>query len=228
MLVVLYINLSEGGEEVCTEGDFASLVGENAFQEVRSIRNLKSRTARLWGEALRNYGLKIYWGIDAGAYTFIRGAHGKPYIKERKDIFFNVSHSGEYVLCAFSDTPVGVDIEKKGKLRLAVAHRFFHAEEIRQLEDIWEEEKQVELFYRLWSVKESFLKYTGEGLSASLSAFRVKFEQAIVLLRQGMEKREVKISECKIDPSYVSYICSGNREIPVLRKVALAELQYRL
>ena len=96
------------------------------------------------------------------------------------------------------------------------------------MEDIWEEEKQVELFYRLWSVKESFLKYTGEGLSASLSAFRVKFEQAIVLLRQGMEKREVKISECKIDPSYVSYICSGNREIPVLRKVALAELQYRL
>ena len=121
-----------------------------------------------------------------------------------------------------------MDIEKKGKLRLAVARRFFHAEEIRQLEDIGEEEKQVELFYRLWSVKESFLKYTGEGLSASLSAFRVKFEQAIVLLGQGMEKREVKISECKIDPSYVSYICSGNREIPVLRKVALAELQYRL
>ena len=67
MLAVLYINLSEGGEEVYKEVDFASLVGENAFQEVRSIRNLKSRTARLWGEALRNYGLKIYWGIDAGA-----------------------------------------------------------------------------------------------------------------------------------------------------------------
>lgn len=100
MLVVLYINLSEGGEEVCKEVDFASLVGENAFQEVRSIRNLKSRTARLWGEALRNYGLKIYWGIDAGAYTFIRGAHGKPYIKERKDIFsmYHILENMFYVL----------------------------------------------------------------------------------------------------------------------------------
>lgn len=223
MLTVLYIKLAKE-EKREEEINSASLLGEDAFQKIVSMRNIKSRTTRFWGEVLRNYGLKIYWGMDIGTYTLIRGAHGKPYIKERKDVFFNISHSGEYVLCAFSDTSVGVDIEKKGKLRLTVARRFFHAEEIQQLENTWGEEKQAELFYRLWSVKESFLKYTGEGLSASFSAFAVNFENAGLFLRKGKEKIEVKISECKIDPCYVSYICSGSQEVPVIREVGLTEI----
>ncbi len=56
--------------------------------------------------------------------------HGKPYLKTDVPLFFNISHSGELVVCAFSDTEVGVDVEKIGKERLAVAERFFHPEEV--------------------------------------------------------------------------------------------------
>lgn len=228
MLAVFYAKISDIEKSMFKEMNFISLLGEEVFLEICSLKNQKTKDTRLGGEILRNYGLKYYWGIEARNYTIARGLHGKPYLKEKEDIFFNISHSGEYIMCAFSDSPVGVDIEKKGKMKMPVARRFFHAEEILRLENIREEKDRAELFYRLWSVKESFLKYTGEGLSASLSSFTVKFGAAGVFLKQGGKRIKVKISACSIDPAYVSYVCSLNQQVSEIREIGWAEIRNSL
>ena len=53
------------------------------------------------------------YGIDATQVQFRKNAHGKPDLKDRQEIHFNLSHSGNYVVGAFADTPVGIDIEHR-------------------------------------------------------------------------------------------------------------------
>lgn len=98
---------------------------------------------------------------------------GKPYYKELPQFYFNLSHSGHYAAAVFGDTPVGIDIEEKksDKMRLSIAKRFFHEKEYTLLKNIENKKEQAELFYRIWTLKESFVKAAGEGMSISFSSF---------------------------------------------------------
>lgn len=60
---------------------------------------------------------------------------------------------------------------------------------------------QDELFFRYWSVKESFLKYTGSGLSSPLSGFEVRFDDHRPRIFQSENLRNLSISACPVDPS---------------------------
>ncbi len=90
------------------------------------------------------------------------GENGKPYID---GLHFNISHSGEYVVCAFADSEVGVDIEKIREYRKRVAEKF-HPEEIAAIEN--SEDKDLE-FFKIWTMKEAYLKCLGTGISKDLS-----------------------------------------------------------
>ncbi|MEE0931404.1 MAG: 4'-phosphopantetheinyl transferase superfamily protein [Acutalibacteraceae bacterium] len=107
--------------------------------------------------------------------------YGKPYFENLKNLHFNASHSGEMALCAFSDSEVGCDIEIISKSNTDLAKRFFTQSEYefiistdKECTDI--SSQQEERFYRIWTLKESFLKLTGEGLSGGLNTFEIKFQ----------------------------------------------------
>ena len=95
--------------------------------------------------------------------------HGKPYFKGENVPYFNLSHSHDYVVCALSDRENGIDIEKIRPGRLRLANRFFHEEEQRYLADL--QVGQEETFFKIWCLKESFVKYTGNGLGQGLASF---------------------------------------------------------
>lgn len=112
--------------------------------------------------ALLKDAVQQVWGWD----TLPEISHlsdGKPVFSQHPDCHFNLSHSGEMVLCALSDHPVGADIEivcpRKPEFP---AYVFKGAEYARYLElgGDWN------AFYTLWTEKESIIKYTGEGLKA--------------------------------------------------------------
>lgn len=106
-----------------------------------------------------------------------RTERGKPYFPSRPDIHFNVSHSGKYFVCAFSGSPVGIDIqehtlrkgetEKSAAPRLQkIAARFFHPAEKKYIKN-----DTFLRFYRVWTAKEAFVKYTGKGIDGDFSKF---------------------------------------------------------
>lgn len=75
--------------------------------------------------------------------------------------FFNLSHSGRYVLLAVSDSEVGCDIEQNRiKKYLGLGKIVFCENEMRRLET--SADRMTE-FYRLWTKKESLLKCMGDG-----------------------------------------------------------------
>ena len=100
--------------------------------------------------------------------TYRYGDKGKPYF-ENIPLFFSLSHSGEYVLCAVSRQEVGADIQKiQPSDVLKLAKRFFSEPECRALKRCESDREQQGLFCGLWSRKEAYGKLTGEGVTAVL------------------------------------------------------------
>lgn len=110
----------------------------------------------------RALGSKDYQRIE-----ILTGAYGKPYLKNSTKQF-NISHSGEYVVLAFSDNVLGVDIqEKRDCRREAIVRRFFTTAE-QEAFAAAEDCRKTDLFYHIWCRKEAYGKYLGVGLQESV------------------------------------------------------------
>lgn len=125
------------------------------------------------------------------------GQYGKP---EADRLCFNLSHSGNLVVCAVSDKPVGCDVEKVRKAPKGIAKRYFCENEYMYLETL-EEAKYDTEFFRLWTMKESYVKMTGEGLRLPTDEFEMILSEEVKVLRDG------EIQECFIK----EYTVSGYR-----------------
>lgn len=94
------------------------------------------------------------------------GEKGKPYLKDYP-FYFNLSHSGSYVVCAFSRQEVGVDIQQYKRTDIdRLAERFFSEEEKKALKACHNLKEREQMFYQLWTRKEAYGKLTGEGIAA--------------------------------------------------------------
>lgn len=102
---------------------------------------------------------------DEGIYTYeiIEKNAGKPYLKGRSDVFFNLSHSGEMAIIAVSDKEVGIDIQEKSHFEPGLIKRVFTEREISKAEKLGGDPDL--LYTGLWTAKESIMKYYGKGLS---------------------------------------------------------------
>jgi 4'-phosphopantetheinyl transferase len=129
----------------------------------------EDRQRSLIGEIMVRKFYKDRLGTEA--LEFELNEHEKPSLKDHPNEHFNISHSGDYVVVAFSDENVGVDVEMIQKDRRAVAERFFTDKEIQQMHACATETAQIHYFYQLWTLKESYMKAIGKGMTMSLSSF---------------------------------------------------------
>lgn len=96
-----------------------------------------------------------------------KGAHGKPFLKNYPYIHFNISHCEGLAVCAFSDAPVGVDVERIAAFKDAIVRKVLTKEEQDFLGRYKGKEEYNELFFRFWTLKESWLKQEGSGFFRS-------------------------------------------------------------
>lgn len=113
--------------------------------------------------------LERLYGKPPVPIAYAYGKEGKPYFRDLP-FYFNLSHSGDYVLCVISSEEIGADIQQHcGKNVERLARRFFSEREAAALEQAGEEqEKRERLFYRLWARKEAYGKLTGKGITEAL------------------------------------------------------------
>ena len=105
--------------------------------------------------------------------------YDKPYISNCKNIYFNLSHSQNTVLCAISDMEVGVDIEYiDPTIDLNIAKNYFFN---REYESIISSPKPHDEFFKYWVLKESYMKYTGLGMNMKLNSFEIIIKDEIKL-----------------------------------------------
>ncbi|WP_206911855.1 4'-phosphopantetheinyl transferase [Enterococcus sp. DIV0840] len=103
--------------------------------------------------------------------VFSTNEKGKPFLVSHPELFFNLSHSGDYVCCSLSSSPVGVDIEKMETLDIESIASYFSIHEKKYICSKDTEQEHLDAFYSLWTLKEAFSKYIGSGLSIPLDTY---------------------------------------------------------
>ena len=141
---------------------------------------------------------------------------GKPYLIGEPDINFNLSHSGDYVCCAVADVPVGVDIQKKVTVKSRIAERFFTGADNQKLSACGEEERE-DLFFRMWSIKESFIKLTGKGMKQGMDSFEIDWFYGRIL-EEGKSDPLAYFKEQTCLTEYSFCVCSRKPEPEVVWK----------
>lgn len=103
--------------------------------------------------------------------------HGKPIVRspEAARQPFNVAHTDGLVICGLgseADQWIGVDVEcQRRRTDPALAQRYFAKPEVDLLNQVAGEASRRELFLRIWTLKESFIKAIGTGLQTPLADF---------------------------------------------------------
>ncbi len=149
---------------------------------------------------LLEYALLDEYNIDLAAIGIEKGEHGKPYFPSRKDIHFNISHCKGMAACCLGKTEVGIDAERITEHREKVASRVFAANEINILEDT--DNKDL-YFYQIWTLKESFVKCIGKGISYPMNTVAFEFIGDYILCSETGYQFEQKI----INDEYALSVC---------------------
>lgn len=105
------------------------------------------------------------------------GQFGKPALADYQDFHYNLSHSGHYAVCGVDDEAIGVDIQEEIAVSDDLGERFFTAGEADFLRSLPNEPIKRREFFRLWSVKESYIKLTGQGMHQGLNSFEIDWEK---------------------------------------------------
>lgn len=106
----------------------------------------------------------------------IRGEHGKPSLAEFPEIKYNMSHANGIAVCLLSDKECGVDCEDVRPYRPNVVKRSFSESEKLMIENADENERDL-LFFRLWTLKEAYVKAIGIGISYPLNTVEFSFSE---------------------------------------------------
>jgi len=119
------------------------------------------------------------FNIDYLNEEIVFNDYGKPSFKYSK-YFFNTSHSGKYALCVICDAIIGCDIEEIKQYKEKVAERCFTAKENKYIDVVLDKD---DMFYRLWTLKESYTKCLGTGLSINMKSFELDNKDNDIIIK---------------------------------------------
>ena len=175
---IWYANLNLSVKE--TE-ELIQLLSQDEREKANKFRFEEHRRRFIVARGRLRQLLANYLNISAEEIRFEYSDRGKPSLSNhcyQNNLQFNVSHSQNLALYAFTyQNRVGIDLEYLRRCNNAsqIASRFFAPQEYELISSL-EESRQQEVFLHIWTIKEAYLKATGEGLSGSIDAAVVSFQ----------------------------------------------------
>lgn len=167
--------------------------------------------------------LSHYLNLKPNQLHFTYGIHGKPEVKNtyKERLCFNLSHSKGLAVYAIAiNRSIGIDLEYKRHIPEVqqLAERFFSSSESAIINALPKEQQQ-EVFFRLWTVKEAYLKATGEGLTG-LQKFAVSFTEENTINLQSNESNILLnnywfCTEFKPAPEYAGALVVEGKDVVV-------------
>lgn len=195
MMTTTYImNLAKLNNDTVFERYFSQMPDERQEKILRSKHRM-DKNRSLGAGILLAHGL-LANGIELKNAVIWEGENGKPYLagirtdeetyssnipvchaavirKPQQDIYFNLSHSGDYAAAVFGTVPVGIDIEHERKNTGRIIRRCFCSGEQEALAACRSEEERADLFLRYWTIKESAAKVSGLGMRLPFTEIRL-------------------------------------------------------
>lgn len=157
-----------------------ALSGLIAPEKRRKLARLKQQAdavRALYGDLLvRDTACKVL-GVKNDALRFTTGTYGKPYLADYPSFHYNLSHSGNWIALIYGDQPVGIDVEKHKEADfLSLSDLCMTPAEQKTLRAL-RGAARLRYFYEIWTLKESYVKAVGKGLSLPLESFEVQVSE---------------------------------------------------
>lgn len=180
---------------------------ESLYQKASGERRQRADRCLCFDDKLRCVAadalIKIALGTDD--YSIEKNSCGKPYIQGRQEFFFNLSHSGRYVVIAYGNTEVGVDIQQYNDANMqAIAKRWFAPDEQAYIEKDTAGMKQR--FFEIWTGKESYMKYLGTGLRTDMRRFSVLAPDPQIRYHHRVLGDDYSLSLCSSAEEYTFHL----------------------
>ena len=176
--------------------------------DIKAYKKGRTRQQSLLGLLLTKKLIGQILSINPKPIEFSKGEHGKPFYPQDTNIHFNISHAGDWVFVALSSKAIGIDIEKNRTPQYRIANRYFSAEEQLDLFSLSGREKSA-YFFKLWTLKESYLKLLGKGLTQSLNTFTIKNSATgFHLFENGKIKKDIHLFSSRFDKDYTLAVSS--------------------
>lgn len=180
-------------------------------QKVLKYKKWENQQAALLGRVLLNTLIKTHH-LNLSIEDLIYSSNQKPYFKSN-ETFFNISHTDDIVVCAFTDVnEIGIDIEK---LKAIDIHNFKNLLTKNEWEFINRSSKPSDCFITLWTQKEAIIKTSGYGLSLDLNSFEISNDNITELQNQTYSVKEIFI-----DAAHKCHLAIKGA-LPQITKVAL-------
>jgi 4'-phosphopantetheinyl transferase len=163
--------------------------------------------------------------VPPADWRFERGEHGRPSVARdmigaARSLQFNLAHTDGLVVMAVGRTPrIGVDVERiDGRVRLAVARRYFSTAEADALEALPADQRDRR-FRRLWTLKEACLKAVGTGISGGLGGMTFHFEDDGVRFERASDPDASRwaFREFEVDGEYLVALACLAPDAPAVR-----------
>lgn len=180
-------------------------------EKAQRYRFLKDRVLSIGAEVLLRKALtdcgitlpEIRYGFETG---------GKPFLKGPEWFHFNISHSEDLVMVTVSENRIGCDIEKVTEIDLDIAKKFFFREEYENIAALPASEERNELFFRYWTLKESFMKATGLGMKLPLDSFSILIgKNGGISVRQNVDSNNYDFVETGAFTGYKCALCVAGK-----------------
>lgn len=168
-------------------------------KKLNALRHDADRRRSLGAGILLKEGL-LQYDIAWNDENMIEEEQGKLHLIDDA-VQFNLSHSGDYAVAAFGTGigGIGIDVEQCVEANMKVAKRFFHEKEQALLTQTVNQKERDKLFYRLWTMKESFLKVNGEGMRLPMDSFAIHVENEKVYVEEENITGDYEFAAFKIE-----------------------------
>lgn len=189
--------------------------------KIQRFRKPIDATRSLLGDLIIRFILCRHYGFDNNEISYEHQEFGKPYLPGFPAIHFNISHSGDWVVGVVSPHPVGIDIERITEVKENFAALALTTEEHTKLQTLDETERNL-LFFELWTLKESYVKAIGKGLSEGLDTLQVSRDNGIISMKKDKKNIEAyfELLDCIVD--YKLSLCMLHNN--VLKNIKLFQL----
>jgi 4'-phosphopantetheinyl transferase len=207
MIKVFILDIEETDITPEFTGELLKYLPTEGRLRVKDRQNNASKLQTVSGELLARYAIGEHLNNPAQEIKLVFGENGKPHIANLNNVHFNISHSGRYIVCAVGPHELGIDVERIRKVNLRIAERYFSASEVSDLLNKPFEE-QSSYFITLWTIKESFLKAIGRGLTQHLNSFSIHNDGSCYRLTGNQQAEKYGIVTHNLSDEYLMAACS--------------------
>jgi len=151
------------------------ICSEYRAKRLERISNTILKKQNAVAELLLNYAARKFSG-EFKLPLEIMPTKGRPELRGG-EFFFSISHSEDIVACVISDNNIGLDVQIEKEYKPALAERFYSNNEIELLSDSID---KTDTFFRIWTMKESYVKALGKGISHGFTSFSVGMDNMVL------------------------------------------------